>query len=161
MTIYDSRSPAPGVRVSSVPRPTMHGLTMTQTKAMRTVTFDHSVLQAKPLCQPVKTGGGGLPPSMVTAKGDTRSTNHRRRSPKMRVQNHCFQGRIPSRLQTLTQEAQQACDRLRELYKKLVRRPGRDLAYECLRKSFWKHHRDFFWMVRQMEDQVQGANRAA
>ena len=160
--MYDSRTPAPGVRVEPMPRTKVHGLTAGQSRNMRALNFEQSVMRPRPMVQPVKTGGGGCPPSMVVARGDTRSRNHRRRSPKQRPQNRCFGPEIPSMHQSLHQEAADKVTQMRRIYRRCVRvaRPDLDCAYECLRVSFYRLYREFFWMVREMEQQVEGENHA-
>jgi hypothetical protein len=160
--MFDSRTPAPSVRVDPTPRAKVYGLTAEQRRKSRTLCFEYSVMRPKPLCQPVKTRGGGQPSSVVIAKGDTRSHNHRRRSPKMRSHNRCFGPGVPTMYQDMQREAQAQVDRMWNIYQRCVRVCRRELddAYECLRMSFYRLHREFFWMVKQMETQVEGENRA-
>jgi hypothetical protein len=94
--MYDSRNPKPGVLVLGVPRPKINGLSLSQAKGRRTLSTAFCTFGAKPVIQPIKTSGGGLPPSIVICAGDTRSHNHRRRSPKMRAHNLCCGKPIPS-----------------------------------------------------------------
>ena len=156
--MYDSRNPAPGVRVAGVPMPRVTGLSVAQAKGRRTLVWAHTVLSPKPLVQPVKTGGGGLPPSMVKPSGDTRSANHRRRSPKMRAFNLSFSGQIPS---NATYDTKRLLEKLRELenvYRRIVSgqvNAKLDEKYERLRASFHRLHRNCMGQVISMEQRVE------
>ena len=161
--MFDAKTPAPGVLVLPVPMPRMSGLSHSQAKGRRTKDFTFSVLAPKPRVQPIKTSGGGLPPSMVKPSGDTRSKNHRRRSPKMRAHNPCFQKHIPSNYQYDQQRIARKLAQLEGMYRRIA--GGRvdaqlDKNYERARESFGRLHRELFGLVAAMERRVEGVCHA-
>jgi len=113
------------------------------------------VLGYRPQVQCVKTSGGGLPPSMVKPSGDTRSDNHRRRSPKRRAQNPCCVKHIPTYSQYAARDVRDKLAALTELHRTImnspVALPKREADYERMRGSFRRLHREHFQAVLGME----------
>ena len=153
--IFDARTPAHGVLVLHVPQPRVQGLTPAQANGRRRMENVYSVMGHKPQVQCIKTTGGGLPPSVVVAKGDARSSNHRRRSPKMRAQNHCFQGYIPTNFQYAARALKGKLRELSKIYHTITHSlfaiPSLEAKYERLRESFHRLHREHFKAVLAME----------
>jgi len=153
----DSRNPAPGVAVYGVPRPKYHGLTMAQTAGMRRLTMEHCVLGAKPMVQPQKTTGGGLPPSIVHAS--RLPGHHRRRSPKMRPFNPIFQAPMPTQVLYRHRLGDGKLSTLRKLMVRIQQRgmqvdPGLDNKYEHLRESFLRCHSERRHELFRVEEHV-------
>ena len=160
--MFNALVPAAGVVVLPVPRDKVHDLSPAQSNGLRQLEGSGWVLRPAFKTQCIKTSGGGLPPSMVVASGDTRSRNHRRRSPKMRVQNRCFQGLIPTNYQYAARSLRGKLIELSRCYYAITHSPfaipSLEKKYERLRGSFHRLHREHFEAVLAMEKLVACAN---
>ena len=161
MPVYDAVSPAPGVRVSHVPRPRVH-ISPSQQKAARTPETNHKgqllgvfklVMKGGPVCLGVLAAARELQKASPIKATSSRIPGCRRRGHPHSSANSAFAGAIPSQrayadrevvLQDLKhvehlREAKRELNMLRHTHSNQLKRFGSPtsfylrLRYHCLR----------------------------
>lgn len=161
-SVYDSRTPAQGVRVLPTPRPRPQSLTLAQQSGLRLkpqpdgvrCVWGQGVFRPVPECRPVKTGGGGLPPDVVVRKGSQAKPLSGRigaclerglpRTGKAPVNTICRRP-IPTQTEYRRREAEGMLRELRQMYVRIKRNGTRvdarlDERYEVRRAKFLRMH---------------------